>query len=176
MALVDLNLCFCQRPTGFFPPKPNSTDSAPGIFLFREPPNLPPPTSPPQPPPPTPPTRPPAPPPQSHAPRPTPPEAHLVQPLALPKEPRHAAHLHLRAPRPARAPRATLRALWSRLVGVSPGNLSLGETERSGATQKGDEFWVPLNISGHLFRCLAESRPAGRNGREREREPRKRAR
>ena len=31
-------------------------------------------------------------------------------------------------------------------------------------------FWVPLNISRHLFRCLAESRPSGRNGRERERE------
>ena len=31
-------------------------------------------------------------------------------------------------------------------------------------------FWVPLNISGRLFRCLAESRPSGRNGRERERE------
>ena len=29
---------------------------------------------------------------------------------------------------------------------------------------------VPLNISGDLFRCLAESRPSGRNGRERERE------
>ena len=29
---------------------------------------------------------------------------------------------------------------------------------------------VPLNIGGHLFRCLAESRPSGRNGRERERE------
>ena len=29
---------------------------------------------------------------------------------------------------------------------------------------------MPLNISGHLFRCLAESRTSGRNGRERERE------
>ena len=27
---------------------------------------------------------------------------------------------------------------------------------------------VPLNIGGHLFRCLAESRPSGRNSRERE--------
>ena len=27
-----------------------------------------------------------------------------------------------------------------------------------------------LNISEHLLRCLAESRPSGRNGRERERE------
>ena len=28
--------------------------------------------------------------------------------------------------------------------------------------------WVPLHISGRLLRCLAESRPSGRNGGERE--------